>query len=280
MDIETKQDINKNINENSSKSDTNEGTDKNEAKTEEKMLILGAGFARTGTTSLKRALEILGFNPCHHMMEVIRYDLVDFWEKALSQDGKNINWREIFDKFSGTTDHPACVFWQDILKLYPNSKVILTTRDPDRWYQSMKETILTSNNSQTIGQRINNFIFSFNRRFKAMTKHILIRQFGTDYSRDNMVKVFNEHIKNVEKLCPKEKLLKFEVKQGWKPLCEFLGKPIPDCEFPNENNTDEMKIRMNKHNYIGNFVLGATLLVTVGGLAWIAKKFLPKMLKR
>jgi len=208
------------------------------------------------------------------MLEVKKNDLVDFWEDTLCKDGKGVNWEIIFDKYSATTDHPACMFWQDLLKLYPTSKVILTTREPDKWYKSMADTIIASTIYPSIGQWVNNKIFNFERRFQHMAKHILIRQFEDNYTRDNMVKVFNNHIKSVKALCPKEKLLKFEVKEGWKPLCDFLGKPIPDCEFPYENNTKEMKNRLNRHNYLGNIIFYSVISFSICGLAWLAKKFL------
>ncbi len=104
-----------------------------------KALVIGAGFGRTGTLSLKKALEILGYDPCYHMTESLDNFHIPFWERVYC--GEKFSWNEIFDKYKATTDFPVCSYWDDILKEYPDSKVILTVRSPESWYKSFDETI-------------------------------------------------------------------------------------------------------------------------------------------
>ena len=91
--------------------------------------IVGAGFGRTGTLSMKSALEILGFGPCHHMMEVFgKPDHIALWQDAA--DGKQVDWEAVFEGYNSAVDWPVCTFWEQLAEQYPASKVILTLRDP------------------------------------------------------------------------------------------------------------------------------------------------------
>ena len=102
--------------------------------------IIGAGFGRTGTASLKAALEHLGFGPCYHMLEVIAQpERIHDWERAL--DGEVSDWDSVLGGFQSTVDWPGCAFWRELLDAYPDAKVVLTVRDPQRWYDSTHETI-------------------------------------------------------------------------------------------------------------------------------------------
>src|SRR3712207_228473 len=102
--------------------------------------VIGAGFGRTGTMSLKVALEELGFGPCYHMIELFGHpEHVELWETA--SQGKPVDWEKLFSGYRATTDWPACSFYGELMQRYPNAKVILTVRDPDRWYESTYNTI-------------------------------------------------------------------------------------------------------------------------------------------
>ena len=101
--------------------------------------VIGAGFGRTGTTSLKAALEILGYEKCHHMTEVIQNGAGMYWHKKLQ--GEDISWEEIFDGYQAAVDWPSAAWWKELSDYYPEAQVILTIRDPNRWYQSITETI-------------------------------------------------------------------------------------------------------------------------------------------
>jgi Sulfotransferase domain len=102
--------------------------------------VLGAGFGRTGTMSLKVALEELGVGPCYHMIELFGHpEHVELWEAA--SQGKAVNWDELFSGYRATTDWPACSFYEELMEKYTDAKVILTVRNPDRWYESTYNTI-------------------------------------------------------------------------------------------------------------------------------------------
>ena len=104
--------------------------------------VIGAGFGRTGTMSLKVALEELGFGPCYHMSEVFAHpEHVELWRAAAQ--GKEVDWEQIFGGYRATVDWPACSFYGELMEKYPDAKVILTVRDPQRWYESAYNTIYT-----------------------------------------------------------------------------------------------------------------------------------------
>jgi hypothetical protein len=102
--------------------------------------VIGAGFGRTGTMSLKVALEELGFGPCYHMREVFEHpEHIELWGAAIQ--GKPVDWEQIFGNYRATVDWPGCTFYNELLERNPDAKVILTVRDPQRWYESAYNTI-------------------------------------------------------------------------------------------------------------------------------------------
>jgi len=249
-----------------------------------KCIIIGAGYCRTGTTSLKKALEILGYDPCFHMTEVIfgNKDNLPIFEKKFgdNDDGSLKGIFGLFDTYKASTDHPVCLFWEEILKEFPNSKVILTIRPAENWYKSAFDTVLVSPlGRQGFGQKIMNFFNSHITRFSTMIHQMFIKNFNSDFSKENLMKVFNQHNKNVEEKCPKEKLLKFEVKDGWKPLCDFLQKEIPKVDFPNENDTAIFQKRLSIFNIAGYLILFTGCILSATGGYFLYKKFSVRLSK-
>src|ERR1700761_9233565 len=105
--------------------------------------VIGAGFGRTGTMTLKTALEQLGLGPCHHMYEVILHpEQAPFWERATR--GENVDWEEVFANYRSSCDWPSCAFYKELAERYPQAKVILTLRDPKAWFKSVSNTIMVS----------------------------------------------------------------------------------------------------------------------------------------
>jgi len=261
-EINTNTDVDKNSNPT-----TNDNTENKDNK-DKKCLIIGAGLGRTGTNSLKLALEILGYNPCYHMKELYRNpNPLDFWERVYSK-GK-YSWKELFDKYQATTDNPTCEFWEEILKEYPNSKIILTTRNPESWLKSCRETIFYPRHNPPFGIRFLKklpFLWRMETFFDNMHK-----MFGTDFSDEALIKIFNNWNKQVEEKCPKEKLLKFEVKEGWKPLCDFLEKDIPNVNFPNVNDSNEFRSMLNALNVFG-YVFFISFVGLLGGIGYYCKR--------
>ena len=108
--------------------------------------VIGAGFGRTGTLSLKHALEKLGFEKAHHMMEVGKSPKqINYWSEIAK--GMPVDWTEVFEGYQSTTDFPACVYYKQLADLYPDAKVLLSVRDEDSWYRSVEQTILPMSES-------------------------------------------------------------------------------------------------------------------------------------
>ncbi len=203
------------------------------------MQVVGAGLGRTGTLSLKQALEDLGFGPCYHMQEVMRRPShvrrwLDYAETGDAQ------WDELFDSFESGVDYPVANVWSELAEHYPEAKVILTVRDPERWWESTNSTIYGFRTAfapwfRTAVPHIGRFV-------NMVDKYVWEGLFGGRFTeRDHAIAVFNEHADHVRATCPPERLLEFEVAQGWEPLCLFLDVPVPDKPFPHLNDTAETK---------------------------------------
>ncbi len=211
------------------------------------MKVIGAGFGRTGTASLKAALEELGFSPCYHMTEVFANpDHVEVWEAAMR--GDPVDWERLFRDYRATVDWPGAAFYEALLESYPDAKVILTVRDPDRWYESTRSTIYDMQNVASSP------VFSLAALFVPRLRHLrraalmaadLVwkRTFdGRFEEREHAIEVFERWNAAVERRVSAEKLLIYEVKEGWGPLCEFLGVEEPDKPFPHLNTAAEMRL--------------------------------------
>ena len=197
--------------------------------------VIGAGFGRTGTRSLKEALEMLGFAPCHHMVEVFAHpEQVPLWDKAAL--GQMKNWDEIFATYNSSCDWPSCSFYKELADFYPKAKVILSLRDPKSWYKSVSSTIMPAMMKPKDGEQ---------RRLPGIFGPLLIgeKTFNYDFSEANMIAVYERHNAEVKRTIPKDRLLVFEAKDGWEPLCKFLGVPVPDKPYPLMNTTEEFQAR-------------------------------------
>lgn len=195
--------------------------------------VIGAGLGRTGTASLKVALETLGFGKCHHMSEVFGApEQVDLWVKAANGAP---DWPAIFSGYGAAVDFPTAAFWRELADYYPDAKIILSLRDPEKWYESTQETIL----SPMLVAGVHHMPFA------PVIKSVVHRFFdGELHDRDHLIAKFNEHNEAVKKAIPKDRLLVFEAKEGWGPLCAFLGKPVPSEPYPRVNSKEEMRPMM------------------------------------
>ncbi len=220
------------------------------------MKIIGAGFGRTGTSSLKFALERLGFGPCYHMFEVIgRPRRVRFWREVA--DGKRPDWHAHFARYQSALDFPASRYYKELMAAYPEAKVILTVRDPERWYESTFETIYYS---ADVTQGWRRYVLPPLTQFTDMVDAIIWTGiFGGKFEdRAHAIEAFNRHNEEVIATVPPEKLLIYEVKQGWEPLCAFLGVPVPAGKpFPHVNNRAQTRL-------FAAFMRGLTLAIPLG----------------
>ncbi len=231
--------------------------------------VIGAGFGRTGTLSLKIALEQLGFAKCYHMTEVFaKPNHIKLWDAAAR--GEPVDWEALFQGYLATVDWPGCNFYQEYHRLYPEAKVILTVRDPERWYDSVRQTIFP------MKEAFPAWIVPFLPRlhwFLRMVKRLIWENVfrGRFDDRAYAIEVFNRHIEAVKRVVPKDQLLVYEVREGWGPLCSFLGVPVPENQpFPHVNDTAEFqaRIRKDKRNLlILAFTIVGIVVLVVGWLA-------------
>ena len=205
--------------------------------------VIGAGFGRTGTMSLKVALEELGFGPCYHMTEVYANpEHMEPWEAAAR--GDPVDWKKLFRDYRATVDWPSTAYYEELMNRYPEARLILTVRDPDRWYESARNTIY---NVQYVASSP---IFSLGALFVPRMRHLrraalMARDLvweevfdGRFEDRGYAIEVFNRWNEEVRLRVPAERLLAYEVKDGWEPLCEFLGVEAPDIPFPYLNDAE------------------------------------------
>lgn len=207
--------------------------------------IIGAGFPRTGTTTLKGALEILGYDKTYHFKDLIADpERLKYWED-LEKKGQT-DFEVLFDGFVATVDFPGYPYYKILLKKYPDAKVILTKRKFEDWYKSTQKTIWKAG-PQTVPAKLVLLVkMLFNRRLrntfrciKFMRATYLNKQFGGNFiSRENAEKVFLNHLAEVAEYVPKEQLLIYDVSEGWEPLCRFLGLDIPAEPFPHLNKKE------------------------------------------
>ena len=193
--------------------------------------VIGSGLGRTGTMSTKLALEQLGFGPCHHMVEMfIHPETVPLWIDAGNGNG---DWDAMFEGYSAMVDHPGCAYWRELADHYPDAKVLHTVRDPDKWFDSTQATIFNPDRPGPPGGPMKLF---FDQLYAWYGGDIHDRGFMTDF--------FRRHTETVIAGMPKDRLLVFNVAEGWGPLCAFLGVPAPDMPYPRENSTQEFQTRV------------------------------------
>jgi hypothetical protein len=200
--------------------------------------IVGAGFGRTGTLSLKLALEKLGFNKTYHMAELFEHpDHLNHWEQAL--DTGNCDWDTLFDGYRASVDWPACSYWKELADFYPESKVILSVRDPEGWFKSVHDTIYPTSIGllEAEDEQLKRWATWGNRLIWQNTFG------GRAQDKAHAIDVFNANTRAVTDTIPANRLLVFEAAQGWEPLCEFLGCPVPDEPYPRVNSTEEFTNR-------------------------------------
>ncbi|HTB06834.1 MAG TPA: sulfotransferase [Bacteroidia bacterium] len=207
--------------------------------------IIGSGLGRTGTHSLKEALEHIGFGKCYHMIELLQNPKgLPYFIDA--EGGKVPNWDALFTGYLSAIDYPVARYYKELMKVYPDAKVIHTTRDPESWYQSCMETIFWASKpdagrilkmmlripfSKTIRERLP--VLKYNGS-------LIDKEFGKDLTdKAAVIKKFTDHNEEVLRVVPKEKLLVFKAQDGWEPLCKFLNVPVPATPYPKSNTKAE-----------------------------------------
>jgi hypothetical protein len=209
-----------------------------------KIKVIGAGFGRTGTMSVKHALEMLDLGPCYHMIELTNEpERLKYWEVAAN--GKKPDWNTLLNGYSSIMDFPGCLYYQELMAAYPEAKVILTVRDAEDWYKSARATIFKSYPDRKQLITIVKRYFSSKRirqlmRLGWLIQKIIYKQtFGYQmFNKEEAIRRYEAHNQKVIETVPADKLLVYNVQEGWTPLCNFIGKEIPNVPFPKTNKPD------------------------------------------
>jgi hypothetical protein len=194
--------------------------------------VIGPGFGRTGTTSGKAALELLGFGPCYHRQEVYEQGHIAAWEAVIA--GAPLDCDRMFTGFRSTLDWPACSYWKQIKRANPNAKVLLTRRDPDAWFDSMERTIFPALRAEHPDPE--------RTRWRASTRKLIFEEtFSNRFDRPHVIAVLRAHERDVIASVSRDELLVFDAADGWVPLCQFLGVDVHDLPFPHASSTVEFR---------------------------------------
>ena len=230
--------------------------------------IIGAGFGRTGTSSLQAALEQLGFAKCYHMTETMKNPShAQFWADVFAQ--KEVDWDAFFVEYQSTVDWPGCTYYKELMEQYPDAKVLLSVRDPEHWYESTRKTIYPIRNSLLI-KMIELFVPHMRMMNPVITGSIWQGTFDNRFEdKEYAIGVYNRHIEEVKAYVPAERLLVYNVKEGWGPLCRFLSVDVPDIPFPHLND----RVIMQRAMRWGPVIILTILAGLVALLVWLVMVF-------
>ena len=208
--------------------------------------VIGAGFGRTGTLSLKFAIEALGLDKCYHMMEVMRNEShAAQWRKAAR--GEAVDWDALYTGYRATVDWPSASFWRELRAVYPEAKVILTLRDSQQWYTSVMNTIWKFS-SQVTGESRTQLDEAAMERSMMGDEIIWQGVFGGRMKdRDHVIECYERHNQEVIDTVPADKLLVYRPGDGWEPLCGFLQKTVPNTDYPKVNSTEDFSALWRKN---------------------------------
>lgn len=210
------------------------------------MFVLGAGLSRTGTWSLKHGLEQLGFGPCLHGYVFLgRPQLIRAWIAA-NRSPETADWDQLLAGFNSGVDLPVAAFWREIYAHDPELKVVLSVRDENAWYDSIRQTVfmwaVPSHPRLTqLGGRFLKATSGWLPPYPALGTEVMVdRVFDGKLDRENAIQTYRKHNADVIATIPPDQLLVWRASDGWEPLCAFLGVPVPDSPFPRLNDRKTM----------------------------------------
>ncbi|KUM25095.1 hypothetical protein AU467_27370 [Mesorhizobium loti] len=194
--------------------------------------VIGTGFGRTGTDSMREALTMLGFGPCHHMSEVSAHEEQKRLWRALAK-GAAPDWNRLFAGYKSCVDWPSAHYWRQLIEAYPQARVILTWRSPESWWESFAKTILPaiadSRDQESLG-------------ISLVSKQVFD---GRPHDRAHVLAIYEANVEAVLNTVPAERLLIHKLGDGWEPLCAHLGVPVPAEPYPNRNTTKEFRTALS-----------------------------------
>ena len=190
--------------------------------------LIGAGVGRTGTLSLRTALQTLLGGPCYHMFEVREHrEHIPLWHAAARSEA--VDWRGLLDNYQAAVDWPASAFWPEIAAAYPDAIILLSSRDAEGWWKSASETIFLA-------------MQGMDNDWKHMIDAMFASRFTLDiHNKAAAIAAYEAHNQAVRQHAPAERLVEWQPGDGWAPLCKALALPIPDLPFPHVNSTAEFQ---------------------------------------
>lgn len=195
------------------------------------LVVVGAGFGRTGTRSMQLALDRLGLGPTHHMFEAFAHpEHFPLWADAVA--GRDWDPAVVLSGYRSAVDFPSAVVWEQLWRANPNSTVLLTTRPAAQWWASFDATIGPSIREGAAGDDAHAGLFA------AIDQHVFG---GRTDDRDAAIAAFEAHERHVIDTVPPERLLVHRVGDGWEPLCEHFALPVPDEAYPSTNSSQEWR---------------------------------------
>ncbi|TPO11986.1 sulfotransferase family protein [Mesorhizobium sp. B1-1-5] len=190
--------------------------------------VIGTGFGRTGTDSMREALTMLGFGPCHHMSEVMAHEEQKRVWRALAR-GETPDWTQLFAGYRSCVDWPSAHYWRELIEAYPQAHVILTWRSPESWWESFEKTILPAIVGSTDQDSLG---------ISLVSKQVFD---GRPQDRAHAIAIYRDNVEAVLNTVPAGRLLVHKLGDGWPPLCAHLGVPVPDEPYPSRNTTQEFR---------------------------------------
>ncbi|MCW3019145.1 MAG: hypothetical protein JWN10_1453 [Solirubrobacterales bacterium] len=211
--------------------------------------LIGAGLPRTGTLTQKLAFEELGLSPCYHWVNLIAdLDQVELWDRAM--EGETL-WEEIFEDHRSTADWPGGYFYRELMDFYPEAKVLLSVREPESWERSFRDTIWTMCHGDAVMPLLSRARAQIDprwQRYLALVDRMFWGPQGTfaagHAEPSQLIEQAIAHNEQVKRVVPAERLLVWDVTEGWEPLCEFLGVDVPDGPLPHANDRDTFQERV------------------------------------
>lgn len=194
--------------------------------------VVGAGVGRTGTHSLKIALEQLLGGPCHHMLEVLGDPgQIPGWTDAI--EGRPVDWSTMPPGYLALVDWPGCSFWSELADANPDALVLLSVRDPESWYRSASNTIFQAFDTGGPPE-----LQSWMESVRGLLRDRFSDRFDEPPA---MMDAYERHNESVRRSVPASRLLEWRPEDGWAPICDRLGVDVPDDPFPKVNTTDDFR---------------------------------------
>ena len=197
--------------------------------------VIGAGLGRTGTLSLKLALERLLGAPCYHMAEVFqRPQDIPIWHAAAK--GEPVDWRALFAGYAAAVDWPPAAYWSQIAEVFPDAIILLSVRDADGWWKSASQTIFATDPRVPKADD--------RPGWREMLVDMFSNTFTPRFLEEAPAKAaFDRHNADVRKRAPANRLVEWRATDEWGPLCAALGVPVPAEPFPVSNTSEQFRAR-------------------------------------